>query len=158
MTKRIIKLFVLMVVSLSTSFAQQHVLPLKIISIRSNYEGDVNSKVGYETSPDDPQQSSSIASQYEIIIDFKVEDSTFVDNPTFKIYISDLSNRIKYVQITNDMIVNSTKNFLSVKLDVAANKASWLNFYCYPNSFDPHSPSIWQLKNGTDIQRAYYLK
>ena len=158
MIKRIIKLFIVVIIFTSTCYAQQHVLPLKIVSIRSNYEGEVNSKVGYETSPDDPQKSPMIENQYEIIIDFKVEDSTFVENPIFKIYMSDLSNRIKYVQVTNNMILNSTPNFLSVKLEVVASKATWLNFYCFPDSFDPHSPSIWQLKNGTDVQRAFFLR
>ena len=158
MTKYITYTIFLIIFSLTISYAQEHPLPLKIASIESNYVEDVLSETEFEVYSDDEKIPKTIGLRYEIIIDFVVEDSDFLLNPTFRIFMSDWNNDIWWIDIDSSKIVSEDNKCLSVSYMVDVTDLGWLYCYCFPNSIDFHPASIWDLKKGTDIQMLVYLR
>ena len=91
-------------------------------------------------------------------MDFEVEDSGFIHNPSFRIYASTWDNYIRRIDIVSTMTESECGNCLRVSFEIDVDSPGWLDFYCFPSSSGILSESLWALKKGTDVQKSVYLR
>ena len=115
MTRYITSTIFLIIFLLTTNYAQEHPLPLKITSILSNYKEDIFSDTYFDVNSDNENIQKFLGHRYEVIIDFDVENSSFLFNPNFRIFMSNWNNEIWCTDIYSGNIVSQDNNNLSVR-------------------------------------------
>ena len=150
--------FLITLILTAATIAQDHPLPLRVVSISASFIDDLLAETEYDTLSDGEKVPLVIGLRYGIKIEFEVEDTSFVHNPSFIIYASTWNNQIHWIEIDSTMTESDCGNCLRVGFEIDVDTPGWLDLYCLPVSSGISAESVWALKNGTDVQKSVYLR
>jgi hypothetical protein len=130
--------------------------PIRDVSINDIFVKDIFPE-NYYMSSDYYEEPPILGYEYNITINFKVDDYRFYDDPKFQIFVVYPDDQIQKIVVDSTMIWIECDNCLSVSFNVSVDHGGWLTCYCFPIKDQIDPSAISQIKKST-VYRSIYLR
>lgn len=132
-------------------------LPLTVVSVYSEYVNYVTYPVDFTPTEEDPLEAHIAGYVFNVMLEFRVDDDTFFDDPRMCIYVRKPGGPVQRIAVDTTMIWSKCDNCLGVSFDITVQGPGWLGCNCFPADYEMYQPSLEQL-NRSNVQREVYLR